>query len=33
VEVEAPIHLNEPILLKKHKGKFGGDRTIAPVGK
>ncbi len=24
---------NEPILLKKHKTKFGGFRTIAPVGK
>ena len=27
------VEWNEPILLKKHKTKFGGYRTIAPVGK
>ena len=35
VELETPPkeEWNEPILLKRHKTKFGGHRTIAPVGK
>jgi hypothetical protein len=35
VEIETPgkNEINHPILLKKHKSKFGGYRTIAPVGK
>lgn len=35
VELQTPPkkEWNEPILLKKHKTKFGGFRTIAPVGK
>ena len=35
VDLETPHkdEWNEPILLKKHKTKLGGYRTIAPVGK
>jgi len=35
VNLETPTkdEWNEPILLKRHKTKFGGYRTIAPVGK